>query len=163
MVKSLLLTPERSYERKIQEVILSLRLEQQLTKDEILYLYLNQIYLGDGAYGIAAAAQVYFSKDVEDLTLPEAAVLAGLPQAPSRYLADPSREACTRAASSTFSLAWRRTATSRASNTTTPHAFPSTSWSDSGARHTPTRPTTSSTCAACSRTATAIVGPTSSA
>ncbi len=84
MVKSLLLTPERSYERKIKEILLSLRLERQFTKDEILYLYLNQIYLGSGAYGVAAAAQVYFNKDVEDLTLPEAALLAGLPQAPSR-------------------------------------------------------------------------------
>jgi penicillin-binding protein 1A len=84
VVKSLLLTPERSYERKIKEILLSLRLEQQFTKDEILYLYLNQIYLGAGAYGVAAAAQVYFNKDVADLTLPEAALLAGLPQAPSR-------------------------------------------------------------------------------
>ncbi len=84
VVKSLLLTPERSYERKIKEVLLSLRLEGQFSKDEILYLYLNQIYLGAGAYGVAAAAQVYFNKNVEDLTLPEAALLAGLPQAPSR-------------------------------------------------------------------------------
>jgi len=84
VVKSLLLTPERSYQRKIKEVLLSLRLERQFKKDEILYLYLNQIYLGSGAYGVAAAAQVYFNKDIEDLTLPEAALLAGLPQAPSR-------------------------------------------------------------------------------
>jgi penicillin-binding protein 1A len=84
VVKSLLLSPERSYERKVKEVLLSLRLERQFTKDEILYLYLNQIYLGSGAYGVAAAAQVYFDKDVQDLTLPEAALLAGLPQAPSR-------------------------------------------------------------------------------
>ena len=84
VVKSLLLSPERSYERKVKEVLLSLRLERQFTKDEILYLYLSQIYLGSGAYGVAAAAQVYFDKDVQDLTLPEAALLAGLPQAPSR-------------------------------------------------------------------------------
>src|SRR5206468_4983124 len=84
VVKSLLLTPERSYQRKIKEVLLSLRLERQFKKDEILYIYLNQIYLGSGAYGVAAAAQVYFSKDVQELTLPEAALLAGLPQAPSR-------------------------------------------------------------------------------
>jgi penicillin-binding protein 1A len=84
VVKSLLLTPERSYERKIKEVLLSLRLEGQFSKDEILYLYLNQIYLGAGAYGVAAAAQVYFNKNIEDVTLPEAALLAGLPQAPSR-------------------------------------------------------------------------------
>ena len=62
-----------------------MRLERQLSKDEILYLYLNHIYLGSGAYGVAAAAQEYFGKNVEDLTLAEAALLAGLPQAPSRY------------------------------------------------------------------------------
>lgn len=84
VVKSLLLTPEKSYERKLKEILLSLRLERQFTKDEILYLYLNQIYLGSGAYGVAAAAQVYFDKAIDDLTLPEAALLAGLPQAPSR-------------------------------------------------------------------------------
>lgn len=85
VVKSLLLTPERSYERKMKEILLSLRLERQLTKDEILYLYLNLIYLGNGAYGVGAAAQEYFGKDVADLDLAEAALLAGLPQAPSRY------------------------------------------------------------------------------
>jgi penicillin-binding protein 1A len=85
VVKSLLLTPKKSYERKLKEMVLALRLERQFTKDEILYLYLNNIYLGSGAYGVAAAAQEYFGKSVEDLTLPEAALLAGLPQAPSRY------------------------------------------------------------------------------
>jgi len=85
VVKSLLLTPERSYERKIKEVVLAYRLEQQLTKEEILYLYLNQIYLGNGAYGVQAAALEYFGKDVANLTVAEAALLGGLPQAPSRY------------------------------------------------------------------------------
>ncbi|MEB2285459.1 MAG: PBP1A family penicillin-binding protein [Myxococcales bacterium] len=85
VVKSLLLSPEKSYERKFKEILLSLRLERQLTKDEILYLYLNLIYLGNGAYGVGAAAQEYFGKDVGDLDLAEAALLAGLPQAPSRY------------------------------------------------------------------------------
>jgi penicillin-binding protein 1A len=85
VVKALLLTPEKSYERKAKEVLLALRLEQQLSKDEILYLYLNLIYLGNGAYGVGAAAQEYFNKDVGELTLAEAALLAGLPQAPSRY------------------------------------------------------------------------------
>jgi len=85
VVKSLLLTPQKSYERKLKEVILAMRLEQQLTKQEILYLYLNHLYLGSGAYGVAAAANEYFGKRVEDLTLAEAALLAGLPQAPSRY------------------------------------------------------------------------------
>ncbi len=84
VVKSLLLTPERSYKRKIKEILLSLRLESHFTKDQILYLYLNQIYLGSGAYGVSAASQVYFDKPIEEVTLPEAALLAGLPQAPSR-------------------------------------------------------------------------------
>ena len=85
VVKSLLLTPQKSYERKLKEMMLALRLERQLSKDEILYLYLNHIYLGSGAYGVGAAAQEYFGKPVEELTLAEAALLAGLPQAPSRY------------------------------------------------------------------------------
>jgi len=85
VVKSLLLTPKKSYERKLKEMFLAMRLERQLSKDEILYLYLNHIYLGSGAYGVAAAAQEYFGKNIEDLTLAEAALLAGLPQAPSRY------------------------------------------------------------------------------
>jgi penicillin-binding protein 1A len=85
VVKSLLLSPERSYERKFKELILAFRLERELTKAEILYLYLNQIYLGNGAYGVQAAAREYFDKDVAELTLAEASLLAGLPQAPSRY------------------------------------------------------------------------------
>lgn len=85
VVKSLLLSPKKSYERKIKEIILSLRLEEQLSKDEILSLYLNHIYLGSSAHGIVAAAREYFGKNPEELTLPEAALLAGLPQAPSRY------------------------------------------------------------------------------
>jgi len=91
VVKSLLLTPERSYRRKLREVLLSLKIERELSKDEILYLYLNQIYLGDGNYGIGAAARSYFGKDPSELTLPEAALLAGLPKAPSRY--SPTRNA----------------------------------------------------------------------
>lgn len=85
VVKQLLLTPERSYERKLREAVLALRLESELTKSQILALYLNQIYLGDGAYGVQAASRAYFGKEVADLTLGEAALLAGLPQAPSRY------------------------------------------------------------------------------
>jgi penicillin-binding protein 1A len=85
VVKYLLLTPEKSYRRKMQEAILSLRLERQLNKGEIFELYLNQIYLGSGAYGIEAAARAYFNKSVEGLSLAEAAMLAGLPPAPSRY------------------------------------------------------------------------------
>jgi penicillin-binding protein 1A len=85
VVKSLLLTPQKSYERKLKEMLLATRLERQLSKDEILGLYLNHIYLGSGAYGVAAAAAEYFGKTVDELTLAEAALLAGLPQAPSRY------------------------------------------------------------------------------
>jgi penicillin-binding protein 1A len=85
VVKSLLLSPQKSYERKAKEIILSLRLEQQLSKDQILLLYLNHIYLGSGAYGVAAAAREYFGKDVSEINIAEAALLAGLPQAPSRY------------------------------------------------------------------------------
>ncbi len=85
VARTLLLSSEKTYTRKIKEVLLAKRMEQNLTKEEILFLYLNQIYLGQGAYGVGAAAQVYFRKDVKDLTVPEAAILAGLPQAPSRY------------------------------------------------------------------------------
>ena len=85
VTRSFLLTPERSYIRKIKELILSYRIEKAFTKEEILFLYLNQIYLGHGAYGVEAAAENYFGKRVKDLSLAECAVLAGLPQAPSRY------------------------------------------------------------------------------
>ncbi len=85
IIKRLLLTSEKSYERKLKEAILAYRLERYLTKDEILTIYLNEIYLGARAYGVEAAARVYFGKHVQDLTLAECAILAGLPQAPSRY------------------------------------------------------------------------------
>ena len=85
VTKSFLLTPERSYERKIKEALLAYQIDRAFSKDDILYLYLNQIYLGHGAYGVEAAAENYFGKPVKDLSLAECAVLAGLPQAPSRY------------------------------------------------------------------------------
>jgi penicillin-binding protein 1A len=84
-VKSLLLTPERRFDRKIKEMILARRLEQRLSKDEILALYLNQIYFGGGAWGIGEAARTYFGKKVGELTVSEGAMLAGLPKAPSRF------------------------------------------------------------------------------
>ena len=90
VVKRLLLTSEKSYERKVKEAILAYRLEKYLTKEEILYIYLNQIYLGNSSYGVEAAARTYFGKNAKDLTLGESAVLAGLPQAPSRN--NPYRE-----------------------------------------------------------------------
>jgi penicillin-binding protein 1A len=85
VVKTLLLTPERSFERKVKEAILALRLETKLSKDEILYMYLNEIYFGAGAYGVQAAAKTFFEVDVDRLTLAQAALLAGLPQRPSQY------------------------------------------------------------------------------
>jgi penicillin-binding protein 1A len=85
MVKGLLLSPERTYRRKIREMILARNIERHFSKQEILYLYLNQIYFGHGAYGIGEAAKTYFGKDVSELTLSEGAQLAGLPKAPSRF------------------------------------------------------------------------------
>jgi penicillin-binding protein 1A len=85
VARSLLLSPEKTYLRKFKEAILAWRIDSLLSKDEILYIYLNQIYLGDGAYGVEAAAQLYYGKHVQELTLGEMAILAGLPQAPSRY------------------------------------------------------------------------------
>lgn len=85
VARSLLLSSEKTYTRKIKEIMLARKMEESLSKEDILYLYLNQIYLGQGAHGVGAAAQIYFRKDVRALTIPEAAILAGLPQAPSRY------------------------------------------------------------------------------
>jgi len=85
VTKSLLLSPEKSFSRKIKEAFLAYRLDQQLSKRDILFIYLNQIYLGHGAYGVEAAAQTYFGKKSKELNLAESALLAGLPQAPSRY------------------------------------------------------------------------------
>jgi penicillin-binding protein 1A len=84
VAKSFFLSPEKSYPRKVREAILAYRIDKAFSKDEILFLYLNQIYLGHGAYGVEAAAENYFGKSVADLNLAECAMLAGLPQAPSR-------------------------------------------------------------------------------
>lgn len=85
LARSLFLTPKRDLSRKIREALLALQMERILGKEEILELYLNQIYFGHGAYGVQAAAQTYFGKDVGQVTLPEAAFLAGLPKGPSDY------------------------------------------------------------------------------
>lgn len=85
VIKSMLLTPERTYERKLKEMILAYRLEKYLTKDEILTIYLNQIFFGARAYGVEAAAREYFGVSASQLTTAQAALLAGLPVAPSRY------------------------------------------------------------------------------
>lgn len=93
VVKNLVLSSERSIARKVKEAILARRLEQNLSKDEILYLYLNHIYFGHHRYGVEEASRFYFGKSVDELSLGEAAVLAGLPQSPARLspLRDPKR------------------------------------------------------------------------
>ncbi|MGI6524678.1 MAG: penicillin-binding protein 1A [Bdellovibrionota bacterium] len=85
VVKNLLLTREKSLERKIKEAILAYRIEHRLSKDQILEIYLNQITFGHNTFGVKAAAKVYFRKELNELTLAEAAILAGLPKAPSKY------------------------------------------------------------------------------
>ena len=85
VARSLLLSSEKTYRRKLKEAVLARRMEKNLSKQEILYLYLNQIYLGHGAYGVGMAAEIYFRKKVRDLNLAECSLLAGLPQAPSRF------------------------------------------------------------------------------
>ncbi|MCD1642347.1 penicillin-binding protein 1A [Aurantimonas coralicida] len=93
VAKNFLLTNERTFDRKIKEAILSLRIEQAYSKDKILELYLNEIYLGLGSYGVAAAALAYFDKSVNELTIEEAAYLGALPKAPENYnpFRDPDR------------------------------------------------------------------------
>ncbi len=85
VTRALMLSREKTYFRKITEAILAYRLDHLLTKNEILTIYLNEIYLGEGAYGVEAAARTYFSKRARELNLAEIALLAGLPQSPSRY------------------------------------------------------------------------------
>ena len=85
VAKNFLLSDELSLSRKIKEALLAFKIEQALSKDRILELYLNQIYLGAGTYGIAAASNRYFEKELSNLTIPEVAYLAALPKAPSRY------------------------------------------------------------------------------
>ncbi len=85
LARSLFLSAERSYDRKIRELILAYKMEAVSSKEQILETYLNQIYFGQGAYGVAAAAQSYFGKDISKLTLAESAFLAGLPKSPSRF------------------------------------------------------------------------------
>ncbi len=93
VARNFFLSSEKTYTRKIYEILLSYKIENALSKDQILELYMNQIYLGQRAYGFAAAAQVYFGKGLKDLTLAQAAMLAGLPKAPSAYnpIANPQR------------------------------------------------------------------------
>jgi penicillin-binding protein 1A len=85
VAKNFLLTADQTYDRKIKEMILAFRIEQAYSKDRILELYLNEIFFGLGAYGIAGAALTYFDKSVNELTVAEAAYLAALPKGPSNY------------------------------------------------------------------------------
>jgi penicillin-binding protein 1A len=85
LARNLFLTPERSLTRKIKEALLAIKIEREFSKDKILELYLNYIYLGQGAYGVEAASRIYFGKSVKDLTVDESAVLASLPKAPTKY------------------------------------------------------------------------------
>jgi penicillin-binding protein 1A len=85
LARNLFLTQEQTLTRKIKEAILAIRIERHYTKDEILAMYLNQIYFGEGAYGVAAASSKYFGKNVSELSLAEAAMLAGIPRNPSAY------------------------------------------------------------------------------
>ncbi|WHZ12657.1 MAG: multimodular transpeptidase-transglycosylase [Burkholderiaceae bacterium] len=93
VARNVYLSTEKTYTRKIYEILLTFKLEHELTKDQILQIYMNQIYLGNRAYGFASACQTYFGKPLKDITLAEAAMLAGLPKAPSAYnpIANPAR------------------------------------------------------------------------
>ncbi len=93
VARNYFLSPEKTYTRKLSEIILALRIEQELSKPEILELYLNKIYLGQRSYGVGAAAQIYYGKTLGELDLAQSAMIAGLPKAPSRFnpIADPER------------------------------------------------------------------------
>ena len=93
VTRNFLLSNEKTFTRKLKEIILALKIEREYTKDKILELYLNQIYMGHSAYGVVAAAQTYYGKSLNDLSLAEQAMIAGLPKAPSAYnpIADEKR------------------------------------------------------------------------
>ncbi|MBS0308500.1 MAG: transglycosylase domain-containing protein, partial [Proteobacteria bacterium] len=93
VARNFFLTSEQTFKRKIYEMLLAWKIEQNLSKDQILEVYMNQIYLGQRAYGFSSAAQIYFGKKLKDISIAEAAMLAGLPKAPSAYnpIANPSR------------------------------------------------------------------------
>ncbi|HEY6331182.1 MAG TPA: PBP1A family penicillin-binding protein, partial [Blastocatellia bacterium] len=90
LARALFLSPEKTYMRKVREILLSLQIERYYTKEQIMEMYCNQIFLGGGSYGFEAGAQYYFSKSLKDLSLEECALLAGLPKAPSEY--SPTRD-----------------------------------------------------------------------
>jgi len=93
VARNFFLTPQKTYTRKIKEILLAIKIDSTLSKQQILELYLNKVYFGKGAYGVVAAAHVYYRKSLNQLTLPEMAMIAGLPQSPSRNnpFANPAR------------------------------------------------------------------------
>src|SRR5690606_4606636 len=93
VARNFFLSKEKTFTRKFNEMLLAFKIEHSLTKDQILQLYINQIFLGQRAYGFAAASQIYFGKSLKELSLAEVAMLAGLPKAPSRFnpVANPKR------------------------------------------------------------------------
>jgi penicillin-binding protein 1A len=119
VARNFYLSTEKTLTRKLYEVLLALKIESQLSKDQILEIYMNQIYLGQRAHGFAAASEIYFGKPLQNLTVAEAAMLAGLPKAPSAYnpIANPSAPP---SGSATSSTACWKTASSRRSSATKP-------------------------------------------
>ena len=113
VAKLMLVGNERNVFRKIREAILAHKIEARLTKDQILGIYLNHVYLGHGAYGVQAAAEVYFGKDAKDLTIAEAAMLGGLPKAPTEDSPFTALQARQATASTTCSARCSRTSSSR--------------------------------------------------
>ncbi|MDC4205080.1 MAG: transglycosylase domain-containing protein [Candidatus Manganitrophus sp.] len=157
LTRSLFLTPERTMERKLKEILLARKMEMMLTKDEILEIYLNQIYFGHGAYGVQVAARTYFGKDVGELQLAEVAFLSGLPKAPNDYspIAIPKRRSS--AKGSSCGGWWMKNLLPK-SNTEKPtnkifsfkkwsptKSWPSISWSISGSTSSPNTAMTPST------------------
>lgn len=119
VAKNFLLSSDQTYERKIKEMILAFRIEQAYPKDRILELYLNEIFFGFGAYGVAGAALTYFDKSVNELSVAEAAYLASLPKGPNNY--HPFKHAIARSSAATgSSIRWSRTAMSRVRKATRP-------------------------------------------
>jgi penicillin-binding protein 1A len=110
VARNFFLSPEKTYKRKLNEILLALRIERELSKQELLELYLNKIYMGNRAYGVAAAGQVYYGKALADLNLAQMAMIAGLPKAPSRYnpIVNPKRSKARRdyVLGRMYSLGW---------------------------------------------------------
>lgn len=85
LARILFLSNEKTFDRKLKELVIAARIEKTISKDQILEMYMNNVYLGSGAYGVEGAAEIYFNKKLKELSLPELALIAGLPQAPSVY------------------------------------------------------------------------------